>query len=108
MITISGKARRMPGFFYARDYVQDERYFAMEHMDMRRDLVRFTLRIFEFCLIGNSLLLRQGIRGHAVPHFRTRCEYIHVRSGATSLSLKVLKRGTAHPLLRAYAWANGF
>ena len=60
------------------------------------------------CMFGNSLVLRQGIRGHAVPLFRTRCEYIHVRSGATSLSLRVLKRGTAHPLLRAYAWANGF
>jgi len=40
---------------------------------------------------GNLLVLRQGIRGHAVPYFRTRCEYIHVRSGATSLSLRVLK-----------------
>ena len=36
-----------------RDYVQDERYFAKEHMDVRRDLVRHALRIFEFCLIGN-------------------------------------------------------
>ena len=30
-------------------------------------------------MFGKSLVLRQGISGHAVPLFRYRCEYIHVR-----------------------------
>ena len=59
-------------------------------------------------MFGNYLVLRQGIRGHAVPLFRTRHEHVHVGSVATSLSLKVLKRGTAYPLLFAKSWANGF
>ena len=37
----------MPGFFMFRmnGYVQDERYIAMEHMDVRRDCVSFAQRI---------------------------------------------------------------
>jgi len=59
-------------FLWTNGYVQDERYIAKEHMDVRRDHIRHALRIFEFCLIGNSLVLRQGSRGHVVPLFRTR------------------------------------
>ena len=30
-----------PLFFYVQDYVQDERYIAIEHTDVRRDCVNF-------------------------------------------------------------------
>jgi hypothetical protein len=89
-------------------YVQDERYIAKEHMDVWRDCFSFAQCEPGLYSYGNLLMLRQGIRGHGVPLFRTRCEYIRVRSVATSLSLKVLKRGTPHPLLCAKSWANGF
>jgi len=52
--------------------------------------------------------LRQGSRGRAVPSFRTRREYVHVGSVATSVSLTVLNEGTAHPLLCAKAQTIGF
>ena len=45
------------------------RFFRARHKYVPVNLVTFV----------NLLVLRQGIRGHAVPLFRTRCEYIHVR-----------------------------
>jgi len=45
VVNIFGKARQMPGFFYVQDYVQDERYIAIEHMDVRRDCVSFAQRL---------------------------------------------------------------
>ena len=53
-------------------YVQDERYIAIEHMDVRRDCLRHALCMFGLYLTRNSLVLRQGSKGHAVPLFRTR------------------------------------
>jgi len=52
--------------------------------------------------------LRQGSRGRATPSFRTRREYVHVGSVATSLSITVLNEGTAHPLLCAKPQAISF
>ena len=49
-------------------------------LDVRRDFVRYALCIFEFCLIENLLVLRQGIRGHGVPYFGTPHKYVRLRS----------------------------
>ena len=49
-------------------------------LDVRRDCVRYALCIFEFCLIENLLVLRQGSRGHGVPYFETPHKYVRLRS----------------------------
>jgi len=46
------------------------------------------LGVDDNCTLNRHLC---GRRGHAVPYFRTRCEYVRVRSVATSMSLTFLK-----------------
>ena len=58
-----GKARHLPGFFYVQDYVQDERYIAIEHMDVRCDCVRLA-QSFSTCLAAK--VVQCLISGHAV------------------------------------------
>ena len=62
---------------YVIGYVQDERYIAKEHMDVRRDRVNFALRVIrsglcQFCTLFHILPARQG---RVVSCFKT-CRYV--------------------------------
>ena len=78
-------------------YVQDERYIAREHMDVRRDCVKFA-QGFVICM--GAKVAQYLSSGLAVKH---PCALI-----LDSLSRKVLKKGTAHPRLRGLFRHCGF
>jgi len=71
---------------YVIGYVQDERYIAKEHMDVRRDCVNFALRVIrsglcQFCTLFHILPARQG---RVVSCFKTCREPIHGGTDSTS------------------------
>jgi hypothetical protein len=83
--------------FRMNGYVQDERYIAIEHMDVRRDRVSFAQRLAT-CMGAKAAQYLAS--GHAVKH---PCALI-----LDFLSRKVLKQGTVHPRLNGNAYSNGF
>ena len=74
-----------------RDYVQDERYIAREHKDVRRDCVKSAQRIFTSMA---AKVVQCLISGHAVnPSMGARTRL---------LSRTVLKQDTTPPRLSGY------
>ena len=92
-------------FFYVQDYVQDERYIAREHMDVRRDCVSFARCLAQgcagavrvsfarclvhgcvarLCQIRTACLNLPGRQGGVVSYFRTCREPIHGGAFSTS------------------------